>query len=275
MNWLLCFYCILAQITAKTLQFTGTPNNPDFAQENTNLLNKLLNSLKPGDELIIPAQVYPVIGGIVAHNLKGVKIVIDGTLSFTSKRKEWPKDKDGGVAECIVFTNLVDSVITSNSRGVLDGNGHDWWGFINYALFQEDRPRLLRIIKSRNVVVENLLLKDSPFWSFWATDSDGLIVRFVDVYAKRTDKKGRTLWDLGAFNTDGIDVTGRNVHIHDCNIECQDDCVAVKDNSRDMLIERITCSGLGLVVGSIGASVVQNITFRDSVLPNTFKGKFC
>jgi len=39
-----------------------------------------------------------------------------------------------------------------------------------------------------------------------------------------------------------------------------------------MVFERITCSGLGLVIGSIGASRVQNITFRDSYLPHSFKG---
>ncbi len=48
--------------------------------------------------------------------------------------------------------------------------------------------------------------------------------------------------------------------------------IAIKDGSRDMLIERISCSGLGLVIGSIGASKVQNITFRDAVLPSTVKG---
>jgi len=46
----------------------------------------------------------------------------------------------------------------------------------------------------------------------------------------------------------------------------------VKDDSADMLFERISCSGLGLVIGSIGSSVVNNITFRDSVMPHTFKG---
>ena len=39
-----------------------------------------------------------------------------------------------------------------------------------------------------------------------------------------------------------------------------------------MLFERISCSGLGLVIGSIGNSIVNNITFRDSYLPKTVKG---
>ena len=39
-----------------------------------------------------------------------------------------------------------------------------------------------------------------------------------------------------------------------------------------MLFERISCSGLGLVIGSIGSSVVNNITFRDCTMPTTVKG---
>lgn len=67
-------------------------------------------------------------------------------------------------------------------------------------------------------------------------------------------------------------MTGNNVHIHDCRIWNQDDCISVKDGSTNMLFERISCSGLGLVIGSIGASRVDNITFRDCTLPQTFKG---
>lgn len=62
------------------------------------------------------------------------------------------------------------------------------------------------------------------------------------------------------------------MYIHDCVIWNQDDCISVKDGSQDMLFERITCSGLGLVIGSIGSSMVKNITFRHSYMPNTVKG---
>jgi hypothetical protein len=103
-------------------------------------------------------------------------------------------------------------------------------------------------------------------------ESDGLEIRNSEVSARWTDKDYHTLLDLQAFNTDGFDVTGRNVYIHDTKIWCQDDCISVKDGSENMLFERINCSGLGLVVGSIGSSVVNNITFRDSIMPSTVKG---
>jgi len=38
------------------------------------------------------------------------------------------------------------------------------------------------------------------------------------------------------------------------------------------LIERVNASGLGLTIGSIGGSVVKNITFRDCYMHHTYKG---
>jgi len=92
------------------------------------------------------------------------------------------------------------------------------------------------------------------------------------VDARWTNIDRHTLLDLTAFNTDGFDFTGVNVHVHDCNVWNQDDCFAVKDGSENMLIEYVNCSGLGLVIGSIGDSRVNNITFRNAYLHNTVKG---
>jgi len=172
----------------------------------------------------------------------------------------------------LMLYDIEDVIFTSSGKGTIDGNGKEWWGAINFLRFQEDRPRILHIKGSKNVIFENMLLKDSPFWTFWAEKCDGMIIRYSEVDARWTDQNYHTLLDLQAFNTDGFDVTGQNVHIHDCTIWNQDDCVAVKDGSQNMLIERISCSGLGLVIGSIGSSIVKNITFRDSYMPSTYKG---
>jgi len=101
-----------------------------------------------------------------------------------------------------------------------------------------------------------------------------LEVRGSKIHAARSpNATDHNVVELTAFNTDGFDVTGRNVWIHDSEVWNQDDCIAVKDGSEDMLFERITASGVGLTIGSIGGgNSVRNITFRDSVMPNTYKG---
>jgi len=131
---------------------------------------------------------------------------------------------------------------------------------------------MLTLNSCTNILFENINFKNSPYWTFWAPHVDGLEVRNSDIDVRRTKKDGHGTIDLTAFNTDGFDVTGRNVWIHDVNVWNDDDCIAVKDDSENMLFERINASGVGLTIGSIGNSVVRNITFRDSTMHKTDKG---
>ena len=126
--------------------------------------------------------------------------------------------------------------------------------------------------------INNIVLQDAPFYTLQLSNVNHSEIHDISIVSRRTNGHTHGLWDLTAFNTDGIDVAGHNIHIHDVDIWNQDDCIAVKDNydgngiSSNMTFERITASGLGLVIGSIAGTTVQNITFRDSFLYNTFKG---
>ena len=240
-------------------------------------------------------------GGITASGLEGVTIQFDGTIIFADDKKSinnWPrhhppalaegkrqhhkkekhnkkrKKKKERVQECMKFINCDHMTFTSSGKGLIDGNGAKWWGVpgIGYLARGEDRPRLIMLEGGLHNLVENLILKNSPYWTFWAKDVAYLEVRYVDISARRTDSDGHGVIDMTAFNTDGFDVSGTNVWIHDCSVWNQDDCVSVKDGSQNMLIERIHASGLGLTVGSIGHSHNRNITFRDIYMHKTYKG---
>ena len=252
-------------------------------EANSRIFQDALTSLTYGEVFVVPnSGVFCMQGGIIIKGMRGGTVEIAGELRFQNDRESWPKKIDGFVEEAIYMEDIEDVVFTtsqenvkSNKKGVINGQGRKWWGAIRMLIHGEDRPRLWHIVKSRNLTVEYLLLLDSPYWTFYSEQSDGLRIHHCDVSARITDLDRHDLYDLTAFNTDGFDVTGRDVYISDCNIWNQDDCIAVKDDpveSRDMLFERINCSGLGLVVGSIGASRVQNITFRDSYLHHSFKG---
>ena len=47
----------------------------------------------------------------------------------------------------------------------------------------------------------------------------------------------------------------------------------MKDDSQNMLFERINASGVGMSIGSIRCSLVNNITFRDIYMYRSFKGR--
>jgi Glycosyl hydrolases family 28 len=142
----------------------------------------------------------------------------------------------------------------------------------------ENRPRLFKVDRTFDILIENIIFQDSPYHTVYLEGVENVTIRHVSIVARRTHADGHNLIDMSAFNTDGIDVSGRNVHVHDVDIWVQDDCIAVKDNnyppyiSSDMVFERVNCSGMGLVIGSIAGTHVSNITFRDAYLHKSVKG---
>ena len=89
---------------------------------------------------------------------------------------------------------------------------------VGYLMHAENRPRLLRVQKSTDILVENLLLNNPPFWATKFHDVRRLEIRWVGINARRTAAHGHPLIDLTAFNTDGFDISGQHIWIHDCEI---------------------------------------------------------
>jgi len=254
----------------------GIPDDmsEDTAWLNGDLMNKTLEILMPGDIFVVPNKTFKIMGGIEAWNLNSVTIQIDGTLLFSDDIKNWPRYEDEDVLECIHFYNIENVTFTSQGVGTLNGQGQRWWGIpgIGYLVRGENRPRLFNVQDSKNILVENLFFLDSPYWTFWVHDVDGLEVRNCEISARRSEQDNHNIIDMTAFNTDGFDVSGKNVWIHDCKVWDQDDCIAVKGTSENMLFERIEASGIGVTIGSIGCNEVNNITFRDIYMHHTWKG---
>jgi hypothetical protein len=94
------------------------------------------------------------------------------------------------------------------------------------------------------------------------------------------------------LNTDGIDVGGRDIHVHDCDVENFDDAVAVKPSrggrdasesnpvlascTENVLVEDVrVANGLGMSVGSVSphrdVNCVRNVTFRRVNFTRPFK----
>ena len=57
-------------------------------------------------------------------------------------------------------------VFTSAGKGLIDGQGSGWWGIpgIGYLEVGENRPRLFNMEGGRHNLVENIILKNSPYW---------------------------------------------------------------------------------------------------------------
>lgn len=67
---------------------------------------------------------------------------------------------------------------------------------------------LFKITRSKDIIVENLLFKNSPYWTFYSQYSNGLEIRYSQIDVRWDQKDKHDLIDIQAFNTDGFDVTG-------------------------------------------------------------------
>jgi polygalacturonase len=274
------------------LDFGGIEGDDSLSscQKNGQAFNTSFENMVQGDVLVVPKGTYHTMGGIVGENLDGITISIDGTIVLSKDKKHWPRTGPGEKARVMEFFHFIrpnNLTITSSALpkiggrgqdagkdgiGMIDGNGATWWGIpgIGYLEIGENRPRLINIDSGSNVTIERIFFKNPPYWTT-SMRVNGLEITDCKIEAWRISHDSHTIIDLSAFNTDGFDVTGNNIWIHDSTVWNQDDSFCVKDSTTNVVIENINASGVGLTIGSI-ASNVNNITFRNAYMYHTYKG---
>jgi len=169
-------------------------------------------------------------------------------------------------------------------EGLVDGQGQVWWERIravwrsipDYATNgqarqqqKDERPRLVWINKSKNVLFEGLRFENSPSFHLVINNSDYITINKVRITAP-----------AHAPNTDAIDpMNTRHVVITNNVISVGDDIVAIKSNgpdarypdavSSDILIANNTIlEGRGICIGSGSSGGVQRVRVEN----NTFEG---
>ena len=204
-----------------------------------------------------------------------------------------PWDKTNKILGPLIYADHAEN-ITLTGRGAIDGQGQVWWkrhwlafprkgaarpldtpppGRTNKV--EDDRPRLIRLINSRDIVIEKLNLTNSGSWTI-----NPLFCEFVRV-------DGVTIQNpIPSPNTDGINPEScRNVQISNCRISVGDDCVTLKSglNALGRAVgrpdENITIANCvmmhghgGVTIGSEMSGGVKNVTVVNCVFQGTDMG---
>ena len=201
--------------------------------------------------------------------------------------------------------------ITIQGRGTIDGNGQKWWDFygnlreenrkygevrtqskwqkmhrelnketIQPATWMWDnnnflRPSMIQFFDSKNIMIKDVTLINSPFWTINPELCDNVTVTGVTIKNPPT-----------SYNTDGINPSScSNVHISNCHISVGDDCITLKsgrdEDGRKIArpAENITitnCTMLnghgGVVIGSEMSGDVRKVTISNCVFDGTDRG---
>jgi polygalacturonase len=137
------------------------------------------------------------------------------------------------------------------------------------------RPRTFRLVNCRNVLVEGLTFKRSPYWTISPLACDNVTIDKLTIINPPDSP-----------NTDGINPEScRNVHIANCHVDVGDDCITIKsgketDGRRELWpCENITISNCtlvhghgGVVFGSEMSGSIRNVTIANCVFVGTDRG---
>ena len=233
-----------------------------------------------GGTVIVPAGRY-VTGtlwlrsNVTLHLEAGATLL--GSQDFDDFPKWFSQWEGAGVkharAALVCGEGLENVAITG--RGTIDGRGKIWWDSQRQNPGAIRRPHLVRIVDSRNVLVEGVTLRNSPMWTLSPLACDNVTISKVTVINPPDSP-----------NTDGINPDScRNVRISDCHVDVGDDCITIKagkeDDGRRQLraCENITVTNCtlmaghgGVVIGSEISGGVRNVTISNCVFVGTDRG---
>ncbi|XP_010533998.1 PREDICTED: probable polygalacturonase [Tarenaya hassleriana] len=128
------------------------------------------------------------------------------------------RERPGGRYISFIHGNGLNDVVITGENGTIDGQGEPWWNMWRQRTLKFTRPNLVEFKNSRNIVISNVVLRDSPFWTIHPVYCSNVVVHHVTILAPADSP-----------NTDGIDPdSSTNVCIEDSYISTGDDLVAVK-----------------------------------------------
>ncbi|XP_057520538.1 probable polygalacturonase [Amaranthus tricolor] len=172
------------------------------------------------------------------------------------------REREGGRYMSFILGDGVRDVIISGENGTIDGQGDVWWDMWRQRTLPHTRPHLVEFMHSSDIIISNVIFKNSPFWNIHPVYCSNVVVRYVTILAPADSP-----------NTDGIDPdSSSNVCIEDSYIANGDDMIAIKSGwdeygvaygrpSSDITIRRVTGSTpfAGIAIGSEMSGGVQNV----------------
>ncbi len=123
---------------------------------------------------------------------------------------------DKYVCRSLLYGENLENV-TLRGSGTIDGQGEK---FCWKEFDKRDRPFLIRMIRCKDVRVEDVHLRSSGMWMQHYLACERLRLR------------GVTVFNHASWNNDGVDIDGcRDVTISDCIIDTDDDSLCLKSTS--------------------------------------------
>lgn len=273
-----------------TINITHIGAKGDGVKNNKLAFDKAMKAClkQKGGTIIVPKGIYKVDGPIHFVSHVNLHLEAGAKIIFGSNPKDYPlvlTSWEGTMlynySPMIYGENVTDVAISG--KGVIDGEGHGLWDTwkpleekgkllsremnhkqmpIKERIFGEGyylRPQLIQFVNSKNILIEDVKIEDSPFWCVHILKSKSVTLRGLK-------------YDAHNKNNDGIDIEhSSDVLIENIDFNNADDNIAIKAGrdddgrnsnmpSENIIIRNNRFKGLhAIVIGSEMSAGVKNV----------------
>lgn len=265
-------------------------------------------------EVVVPNKTYTVLPGESAVGLWHVTLVLDGTLNALDNMTAWQNQalRPWKRRPVVHITDSTGVVLTGKGR--IEGNGYNWWWWVVLTGPATDpRPYLLELESCVDTLIEGWTLLNAPEYHVFLSEMLRAIVQdvtvHVDIYAQQELLERAGKWQtrhpmlspaqlqlipgsekwrglpMFPLNTDGIDVSGRDIIVRRSKVMNFDDGICVKplplnanlsSCTENLLFTDIeTHYSVGASIGSVPpgrqGNCIRNVTLRNVFMNHPIK----
>lgn len=228
-----------------------------------------------GGTIVVPKGTF-LTGSIFFKQGVDLYIEKEGVLKGTVDPEDYPQVPTRWEGtECVWTAALINAFNMEGFRltgeGTVDGSGDRWmekYPRYNSGL-KTGRPRLIAIQNCSDVEVSGISLRNQACWGLFVLYSSQVRIKNLTITAEHN-----------IISSDGIDIDSSNdVHISGCDIDVNDDCIAIKSGkdedgrrvnrpAEDILIEkcRFRYGHGGVSMGSEMSGGIRNVEIRDCIV---------
>jgi exo-poly-alpha-galacturonosidase len=208
--------------------------------------------------------------GVDLHLEKGARL--KGTVNpddYPQVDTRWEGEEKVWTAALVNFFDMTDVDLTG--EGMIDGSGDQWMERFPRGSreLHTGRPRLIAVQNCKDVKVCNFSFKNHACWGLFILYSEDVLVQNLTIRAAHN-----------IISSDGIDVdSSRNVRITGCDIDVNDDCIAIKSGkdedgrrvnrpAEDVVVENchFRYGHGGVSMGSEMSGGIRNVEIRNCVM---------
>jgi polygalacturonase len=205
------------------------------------------------------------------------------TLTFIHEQKNKAKadipsfmnsEYNGNPQETFIFAKHADN-ISIVGEGTIDGGEEQFYGDANQYHIEGayyPRPPMIFMEDCQRVTIQAVTLTKCAFWTVHLVGCRDVLIQAV-----------RILNNLKMANCDGIDPDHcQDVRISDCQIECGDDCIVLKNSqafqkygpTKNIVVQNciMTSTSAAIKIGTESESDFENVYFQNCIIKNTNRG---